>query len=47
MDSLTGSIANWGDTANLSGLDYQVVPEPATMTLLGLGALAALKRRKK
>ncbi len=47
VDSLTGNVANWGDTANLSGLDYQVVPEPATMTLLGLGALAALKRRKK
>lgn len=38
-----------GSNSDLIGIDdvtYESVPEPATMTLLGLGALAALRRRK-
>ena len=42
--SLTGD----SDAGNDFGIDnIEVVPEPATMTLLGLGALAALRRKKK
>ena len=32
---------------SLNGLDVVITPEPVTMTLLGLGAVAALRRRRK
>lgn len=35
-----------GDWSRLSGLTLEQVPEPATMSLLGLGALALLRRRR-
>ncbi|MBS1704437.1 MAG: PEP-CTERM sorting domain-containing protein [Armatimonadetes bacterium] len=35
------------DWAGVDDVKVETVPEPATMAVLGLGALAALKRRKK
>lgn len=35
------------DVPVTSGGDFTIIPEPATLTLLGLGALAMLKRRRK
>ena len=48
-----GDFASWGDTASaqhgirLEGLELTPVPEPATMCLLGLGAFALIRRRRK
>jgi hypothetical protein len=42
--TLTGEVANGaGDAFDVS----TVIPEPATMSLLGLGALAIIRRRRK
>jgi hypothetical protein len=38
---------NWGNTGNLDNFRVTVVPEPATLAVLSLGAMAALRRRKK
>ncbi|MBN1437458.1 MAG: PEP-CTERM sorting domain-containing protein [Sedimentisphaerales bacterium] len=35
-----------GEVMAMSGANFQVVPEPMSMILLGLGGLAALRRRK-
>ena len=32
---------------DLNELDFQAVPEPATLTLLALGGVAAIRRRSK
>ena len=41
-------VTGWQElTQSTSQVKYQVVPEPASMTALALGAVAALRRRKK
>jgi len=40
-DSLTGDTNNW-----LSGYSLQVVPEPSSLALLGLGGLLIARRRR-
>jgi len=50
VDSLTGPVpAGWGDFVSLHGEQYNItaVPEPATMAVLGLGAAALIRRRRK
>ena len=39
-------IGNWGDASEARNQRYTVVPEPASMTALALGALALIRRRK-
>jgi len=47
-DSLMGAQPlTWGDQVNTNGVEFTVVPEPATMAVLGLGAAAMLRRRRK
>jgi hypothetical protein len=47
-DSLTGvgTPAAWNENVNMTGRTYAVVPEPASMAALGMGALALLRRRR-
>jgi hypothetical protein len=37
----------WDTTPLAATLDYQPVPEPATLAALGLGAVALIRRRKR
>ena len=46
-ESPTGPILNNVSITSDSGFQYSVVPEPASMTILGLGLIAMLKKRKK
>lgn len=39
-------IADWGNASEAHNQRYTVVPEPASMTALALGALALIRRRK-
>lgn len=45
--TFTGGSTSFDTSLYWDNLNVESVPEPATMTLLGLGALAALKRKKK
>ncbi|MFP4105360.1 MAG: PEP-CTERM sorting domain-containing protein [Phycisphaerae bacterium] len=56
LDDASILLANWPDTAagettSLSGFESlasaSVVPEPATMALLGIGAVALIRRRRR
>ena len=46
LAAITGADSASVSNAYFDNASVEVVPEPATMTLLGLGALAALRRRK-
>jgi hypothetical protein len=47
VDSLTGAAPSaWNELVPLQGVTYNVVPEPGTLAVLGLGLLAARRRRK-
>jgi hypothetical protein len=39
-------IANWGDPSSAHPVCYTLTPEPATLSLLGLGALALIRRKR-
>ncbi len=40
-------ILSWGNSGQLDNFSASAVPEPATMTVLGIGALAAFARRRR
>lgn len=40
------NIGDWGDFSDATPLTYQVVPEPATLAILGLAGLALIRRRR-
>lgn len=44
---IAGGTASAGDTVHLDNLAANIIPEPATIFLLGLGGLALTNRRKK
>ncbi|ARU41622.1 hypothetical protein CCB80_10910 [Armatimonadetes bacterium Uphvl-Ar1] len=44
---ISTDIANGGDTTRLDNVTAEAVPEPATMTILGLAALTALRKKRK
>lgn len=45
-DSLRGGILGDYGTIGTQGITVQLIPEPATLAILGLGGLALLRRRK-
>ena len=48
INGFVGTAGNMNDNAIINGFVVQdIIPEPATMTLLGLGGVAALLRRKR
>lgn len=46
MDLVSDYVSSFASAGFVHFDDFEVVPEPATMTVLALGALAALRRRK-
>lgn len=48
IDPLTGNVTDLGESVgSLDAIAFQAVPEPATMVVLSLGALAATRRKRK
>jgi hypothetical protein len=45
--TFTGAFtANFANTSSVSTVDVRVIPEPCTLTVLALGGLALLRRRR-
>ena len=45
--TLTNVLFPWGSVIDLNPVEIHVIPEPATIALLGIGALSLLRRRRK